>query len=106
MASPFLHTPAVDQLMNPENPTELLVPFTGNNSYSIIGEEFHQPFTSNIENSCTSCHRPQCTKHFENYPLDELVMPAPFENATEFDHSTISNEDRQAIRDWCNSLNL
>jgi len=33
-------------------------------------------------------------------------MPAPFENATEFDHSTISNEDRQAIRDWCNSLNL
>ena len=30
MASPFLHTPAVDQLMDPENPTELLIPFTRN----------------------------------------------------------------------------
>jgi len=106
MASPFLHTPAVDQLMNPDNPTELLVPSTGNNPYSIIGEEFHQPYTTNIQNSCTSCHRPQCTQHFENYPLDELVMPPPFQNATDFDHSTISNADREAIRNWCNSLNL
>ena len=63
MASPFLHTPAVDQLMDPKNPTDLLVPFTRNNPYSIIGEEFHKPFTTNIENSCTSCHRPQCTTH-------------------------------------------
>lgn len=106
MASPFLHTPAVDQLTNPSNPTELLVPFTGHSPYSIIGEEFHQPQTTNIQNSCTSCHRPQCTQHFENYPLDELVMPPPFQNATDFDHSSISEEDRQAIRDWCDSLNL
>ena len=106
MASPFLHTPAVDQLMNPSNPTELLVPLTGKSPYSIIGEEFHQPHTTNIQNSCTSCHRPQCTQHFENYPLDELVMPPPFQNATEFDHSTISETDREAIRNWCNSLNL
>ena len=106
MASPFLHTPAVDQLMNPANPTELLVPLTGNNPYSIIGEDFQQPHTTNMDNSCTSCHRPQCTQHFENYPLDELVMPSPFRSATEFDHNTISDADRQAIRDWCNSLNL
>jgi len=106
MASPFLHTPAVDQLRNPSDTSESLVPFTGNNPYSIIGQEFHQPHTTNIQNSCTSCHRPQCTQHFENYPLDELTMPPPFQNATDFDHSSISDADRQAIRDWCNTLNL
>lgn len=106
MASPFLHTPAVDQLRNPSDTSESLVPFTGNNPYSIIGQEFHQPHTTDIQNSCTSCHRPQCTQHFENYPLDELTMPPPFENATEFDHNSISDEDRKAIRDWCNTLNL
>jgi len=106
MASPFLHTPAIDQLINPADTSELLVPFTGNNPYSVIGQEFHQPYTTNIQNSCTSCHRPQCTQHFENYPLDELTMPPPFQNATDFDHSSISDADRQAIRNWCNSLNL
>lgn len=106
MASPFIHSPAVDQLKNPMNTSELLVPITGNEPYIVLGAEFQQPFTTNIQNSCTSCHRPQCTQHFENYPLDELVMPPPFQNATDFDHSNISNEDRQAIRDWCNTLNL
>jgi len=106
MASPFLHSPAVDQLMNPDNPTELLVPLTGNNPYSVIGAEFPQLHTTSIQNSCTSCHRPQCTQHFENYPLDELTMPPPFQNATDFDHSTISIADRQAIRDWCNTLDF
>jgi hypothetical protein len=38
--------------------------------------------------------------------LDELTMPPPFENATDFDHSSISDADRQAIRNWCNTLNL
>ncbi len=106
MASPFLHTPAVDQLRNPADTSELLVPLTGIEGYFIVGAEFHQPHTTNIQNSCTSCHRPQCTQHFENYPLDELTMPPPFENATEFDHSNISTADREAIRNWCNSLNL
>ena len=105
MATPFVHTPAVDQLMNPANTSELLVPITGLNPYSVVGE-VQQPYTTNIQNSCTSCHRPACTSHFQNYSLDELVMPAPFENATNFDHSTISNADRQAIRDWCGTLNL
>ena len=106
MASPFINSPAVDQLRNPMDTSELLVPITGNEPYIVIGTEFQQPFTTNIQNSCTSCHRPKCTQHFENYPLDELVMPPPFQNATDFDHSTISNEDRQAIRDWCSTLNL
>ena len=104
MAGPFLHSPAVDQLKNPANPNELLVPITGNEAYSVVGQEFHQPYTTDIQNSCTSCHRPQCTEHFQNYPLDELVMPPPFQNATEFDHNTISDADRQAIRDWCKTL--
>lgn len=106
MASPFLHTPAMDQIQNPANTSELLVPITGKEPYTIIGSEFDQPYTTDIQNSCTSCHRPQCTKHFENYRLDELEMPPPFQNATDFDHSTISNEDRKAIRDWCKTLDL
>jgi hypothetical protein len=106
MASPFLHTPAVDQLRNPADSSELLLPLTGLSPYSVVGQDWQQPHTTNIQNSCTSCHRPQCTDHFQNYPLDELVMPAPFQNATDFDHSSISDADRQAIRDWCNSLNL
>lgn len=106
MAGPFLHSPAVDQLKNPEDSTELLVPVTGKGPYSIIGEEFGPILTTDIDNSCTSCHRPQCTEFFQNYPLDELEMPPPFENTTEFDHSEISCEDRQAIRDWCETLGL
>ena len=65
-----------------------------------------QSCSTALDTPCTSCHRPQCTQHFENYPLDELTMPPPFQNATDFDHSSISDADRQAIRDWCNTLNL
>lgn len=38
IASPFLNTLAIDQLTNPVNPAEPLVPFTGNNPYSINGQ--------------------------------------------------------------------
>ena len=106
MASPFIHSPAVDQLKNPMDTSELLVPTTGYEPYIVIGDEFQQPYTSDIQNSCTTCHRPQCTEHFQNYPLDELIMPPPFENVNDYDHSIISNEDREAIREWCNTLNL
>jgi len=106
MADPFLHTPAIDQLKIP-NTDELLVPITANGPYTIIGAEFQQPITANFDNNqCVACHRPQCTTHFQNYPLDELVMPAPFQDATNFDHSNIANADRQAIRDWCATLGL
>lgn len=106
MASAFLHSPAVDQIRNPADTSELMVPLQGNEAYVVVGQEWGQPHTTNIQNSCTSCHRPNCTHHFQNYPLDELQMPAPFANATEFDHTTISDADRQAIRDWCATLNL
>ena len=89
------------------NTDELLVPITANGPYTIIGAEFQQPITANFDNNqCVACHRPQCTTHFQNYPLDELVMPAPFQDATNFDHSNIANADRQAIRDWCATLGL
>jgi hypothetical protein len=107
MSSPFLHTPAVDQLQHPQIPNELLVPLTSNQPYSVIGQEFGQPKTALFTNNqCTACHRPQCTSHFQNYPLDELKMPAPFLNATNFDHSNIATMDRQEIREWCKTLGL
>jgi len=106
MASPFLHSLAVDQLKNPEDTTKLLVPITGDGPYSIVGAEFGPLFDADIDNSCTSCLRSQCTETWQNYPLDELQMPAPFTKATSFDYSSISNADRQAIRDWCATLDL
>ena len=107
MASPFLHTPAIDQVMDPNNPNELLVPITTNPNYYVIGKEFEQPHHNKaLKNSCTSCHRPQCTKHFENYPLDELVMPPPFGSAHKIDNNTQSKKDREEIREWCKSLKL
>jgi len=33
-------------------------------------------------------------------------MPPPFQNWKDFDHSTISKADREAIRNWCKTLNL
>lgn len=107
MSSPFLHTPAVDQLQHPQIPNELLVPLTSNQPYSVVGQEFGQPKTALFTNNqCTACHRPQCTSNFQNYPLDELKMPAPFLNATNFDHSDIATMDRQEIREWCKTLGL
>ena len=107
MSSPFLHTPAVDQLQHPQIQNELLVPLTSNQPYSVVGQEFGQPKTALFTNNqCTACHRPQCTSHFQNYPLDELKMPAPFLNATNFDHSNIATMDRQEIREWCKTLGL
>ena len=107
MSSPFLHTPAVDQLQHPQIPNELLVPLTSNQPYSVVGQEFGQPKTALFTNNqCTACHRPQCTSHFQNYPLDELKMPAPFLNATNFDHSNIATMDIQEIREWCKTLGL
>lgn len=106
MASPFLHSPAVDQLRNPAAPSERMLPSTGLAPYSVIGQDWKSPQTTDIQNSCTACHRPQCTQHFENYPLDELTMPPPFESASAVDHSAVSNADREAIRRWCGTLNL
>lgn len=97
---------AGDQIRNPADISQLMVPLQGTGPYLVIGEGWQQSHTTNIQNICKSCRRPQCTDHFQNYTLDELQMPAPFAYATEFDHNTISNADRQAVRDWCATLNL
>ena len=106
MASPFLHTPAVDQLRDPNDTSDLLLPQTGLAPYILVGQEWQKPHTTDIQNSCSSCHRAQCTSHFQNYPLDALEMPPPFQDASHFDHSDISDADRQEIREWCNTLDL
>lgn len=108
MADPFLHSPFIDQIRDPEDNTKPLVPLitSADSPYYILGEEFPEPYTKEFpNNTCTSCHRPQCTDHFQLFPLDEMQMPGAFYNL-DYDHSTISNADRQAIRDWCNTLNL
>ncbi len=106
MGGPFLHTPATSQLQNPDEPSEPLVPMTAQGPYQIIGEEFDQPHTTDIQNTCTTCHRAQCTEQFQNYPLDELLMPPPFDNANTFDHGSVSTQDRNEIREWCSTLDL
>ena len=69
MASPFLHTPALDQIKDPDDSTELLLPLTGMAPYTLVGEEWQKPHSTDIENSCTSCHRPQCLITFRTIRL-------------------------------------
>ena len=75
------------------------------------------PYTTDLPgNTCTECHRAQCTTLFDGegegddegepssgYQLDELAMPAPFHDLTTWDDAAAA-ADRQAVRDWCNSL--
>ncbi|MGB1037267.1 MAG: hypothetical protein ACPGYY_01390 [Bacteroidia bacterium] len=61
-------------------------------------------YSGDFQSSCKTSHRQKCTQHFEDYPLDDLKMPIPFENAAEFNHINISNVDRQTIRYWCKTL--
>lgn len=112
MADPFLHSPYLDQLQDPDDPDRTLVPVVagaGNSRppYEIIGAP-DGPYTTELPgNSCTSCHRPQCTTLFDgsngSYTLDELAMPAPFHDLAAWEDAT-STADRQAVRDWCATL--
>ena len=111
MADPFLHSPYIDQVRDPANPDEPLIPIISNSSnprppYQIISDPVG-PYTTELpNNSCTQCHRPQCTTLFDGlngYSLDELAMPAPFHNLATWDDAT-SVADREAVRSWCNTL--
>ena len=111
MADPFLHSPYIDQVREPSNPDALLIPIISGRSnprppYQVISSPA-QPYTTELPgNSCTSCHRPQCTTLFDGqngYALDELAMPAPFHDMSTWDTPT-SVADRAAVRDWCTSL--
>ena len=102
-ADPWLHSPWIDQLRDPDDPSQPLVPVItdADAPYIIVGEAFTQPFHEGApDNSCTSCHRAQCDGGF-TVPLGELVMPGPFEDST-FVHEV--PEDLEEVRDWCRSL--
>lgn len=106
LADPFIHSPWADQLRNPDNPAETLVPVLAGPTnprppYFVVGDEFSQPVTTELPgNRCTTCHRPSCDNRF-TMPLADLQMPAPFDEY----HSTENfAEDRQAVRDWCDAI--
>ncbi len=112
MADPFMHSPWIDQVKNPNNPTEPIVPLiaTADSPYYVVGADFRQPYTQSFPgNSCTECHRAQCTEQFENYRLDQLHMPAPFydmnfELEYEVGEISVTDADREEIRSWCATL--
>ena len=102
-ADPWLHSPWIDQLRDPDDPSRPLVPLTASKDspYVVVGDGFTQPYHAGApQNSCTSCHRPQCDTNFA-IPLGELVMPGPFVDSTFTDGVSA---DLQEIRDWCSTL--
>ena len=111
MADPFLHSPYIDQVRDPANPDAPLIPIIASASnprppYEVISSPV-APYTTDLTgNTCTSCHRPQCTTLFDGgngYALDELAMPAPFHDMSTWDDAR-SVADREAVRDWCKTL--
>ena len=102
-ADPWLHSPWIDQLRNPEDPAQPLVPVTAtaDSPYIVVGEQFEQPIHAGApDNSCTSCHRPQCDTFFSE-PLGDLQMPGPFADTT---WAEGSSADAEALREWCDTL--
>lgn len=102
-ADPWLRSPWIDQLRDPSNPDQPLVPVTAGPDapYTVVGEGFSQPIHAGApDNSCTSCHRPQCDTNFA-VPLGELVMPGPFADSTTTEAGAA---DLQELRDWCRDL--
>ena len=104
-ANPWLHSPWIDQVMNPLEPTEPLVPLTrsSDSPYVVVGQAFRQPLHEGApQNSCTSCHKPQCDSLFA-IPLGRLPMPAPFHSAEE---AVFSQADYDELQHWCAEQNL
>jgi hypothetical protein len=102
-ADPWLHSPWIDQLRDPDDASKPLVPLTASKDspYIVAGEGFAQPQHDGApENECTTCHRAQCDTNFA-VPLGELMMPGPFDDST---YAPEVSADLQAIRDWCNKL--
>ncbi len=102
-ADPWIHSPWIDQLRDPDDPSRSLVPVIDDPDapYIVVGDGFKQPYqTGAPQNSCTSCHRAQCDRNFA-VPLGELVMPGPFADSTF--HATVS-ADLQELRDWCRTV--
>ncbi len=119
MADPFLHSPWIDQVRDPKNPEEPLVPLIADadTPYFVIGKEFPTPpgrkpdevqatIPKHLENNmCVQCHAPQCVPDFFNVKLDELKMSAPF-HTMEMESREKWVKDREAIREYCRSLDI
>ena len=119
MADPFLHSPWIDQVRDPKNPEEPLVPLIADvdSPYFVIGKEFptppgrrpgaiHATIPKPLEgNKCVECHAPQCVPEFFNVKLDELKMSAPF-HTMEMETRNQWVKDREAIREYCRSLDI
>jgi len=102
-ADPWLHSPWIDQLRDPSDPSLPLVPLSASKDSpdGVMGEGFSQPQHEDApENSCTNCHRAQCDTNFA-VPLGELVMPGPFDDSN---YVPEVSADLQALRDWCDNL--
>ncbi len=102
-ADPWIHSPWIDQLMDPNDLSQTLVPVTTSKEapYVVIGEDFTQPYHQGApDNSCTSCHKPQCDGLFQ-VKLGELSMPGPFTDVHAFIGVT---PDLQELRDWCATI--
>ena len=102
-ADPWLHSPWIDQLRDPDDSSQPLVPVTAGPDapYTVVGEGFSQPIHEGApDNSCTSCHRPQCDTDFA-VPLGALLMPGPFADSTATPEGAA---DLQALREWCRDL--
>jgi hypothetical protein len=105
MADPFLHTPWIDQVKDPKNPSDTLVPMTGSlaSPYFVVGDEFYQPAVGKLlRNDCTRCHRGQCSSMF-NGNLEDLYVPGSF---WEDHYDETMAEDLEALKAWCHSLDL
>jgi hypothetical protein len=111
MADAYLHTPWIDQVRDPADPSKPLVPLLADEDspYFFIGDEFPKPLPQPAldelaGNKCISCHKAQCIPEFFNVPLDELEMPPPFYEA----HYNIDKmaEHRTELREWCESLSI
>ena len=119
MADPFLHSPWIDQVRDPKNPELTLVPLIADfdSPYFVIGKEFSPPpgrepgavratIPKHLEgNKCIECHAPQCVPDFFNVKLDELKMSAPF-HTMEKETRERWIKDRDAIREYCRSLDI
>lgn len=102
-ADPWLHSPWIDQLRDPNDPSQPLVPVLLSKSapYVVIGDDFTQPYHDGApENSCSSCHRPQCDDLFA-VKLGELSMPGLF---TDHNHFVGVTPDLEALRNWCGKI--
>jgi hypothetical protein len=113
-ADPFLHTPWIDQVRDPDDPAMPLVPLIASvaSPYFVVGDEFPQPIAAALPgNACTQCHRAQCSPEFFNFDIGTLHMPAPFadmrDDSDELGRFRRRMADARAEVDaWCRSVGL